>query len=141
MAINQVTFEGHTGKAFVVKNNAKGTPYATGSFCVRLASTLDKTTREWDNEGLWLNIQCLGYLAEKAAKIPKGSHIVVTGRLRNWHGPESKVEPNQADFLKIDAVSIDILGVIPKPDEPKPNKKSSGRTVNPPEPTDDDGAL
>ena len=142
---NTVTLQGNTGKAFALKQNVKGTDYAIGSFCSMLNAVLDTKTGEWTSEGLWLGLRANGYLARKAARIPKGSRIVVSGKLRNYISEESEVEENQAGYLYIDVSSIEIIGDIPDAEEKPAKTKKPGagkKPVAPPEPEEEtEGAL
>ena len=119
MCINQVAFSGNLGaaaKTGTTKNNKR---WASAHMFLTLKSFKNEDG-SWSNEQMRVSISAWEFLADKLAKFPKGSHVMVTGALRNKpiEYEDEELDETAPGYVSIDLQSIELIGQLPKNEEP-----------------------
>lgn len=86
MADNTVTLVGNTVRDVEVRYTPSGQTVGTFGMAVN-RRWQNKQTQEWEEQTSFFNVKCWAGLAENAAEsLPKGTRVIVTGRLeqRSW---------------------------------------------------------
>ena len=103
MSINSVTISGNLGRDPEVKQTATGTDVATFSMCVN-DRRKNQQTGEWEDVPNWVEVTFFGNRASTIGRfLAKGSHVTVTGKLR-----ESKWERDGQKRSKLSVLGSDI---------------------------------
>lgn len=103
MYLNKVTLIGFTGKNAEQKFTPTGKNYCRLTLATKRSWKAPEAT-EWQERTEWHNIVSWGKLAESAAKLQTGSHILVEGEVRTREydkdGVTHRVSEVYADSIK-----------------------------------------
>src|SRR5262245_42088559 len=81
MYMNQLTIIGFTGSDAELHNTSNGTAATTISVVTK--ESWKNGEGQWQSRTEWHRVVAFGKLAEAAAALPKGSHVMAQGGLRS----------------------------------------------------------
>jgi single-strand DNA-binding protein len=122
---NQVIFAGHLGSDANMKFTPSGFAITESTLAVSRSKRNDKG--EWTEEKpMWLNVKWLGKSAEKFATLPKGSGVIIFGRLdiEEWELDDKTYNNGKAIRQQKTVVIANETYVIPKKEDGQSNQDS-----------------
>lgn len=102
-SFNRITIVGHVGRAPELKYTQSNIAFCTFSVATS-KRWKDKNTDEWKENTTWHRVKAWRYDAEKAAKLDKGSLVLVEGTLESEEWTDK--EGNKRETMVITPTSV-----------------------------------
>ncbi len=100
MYLNKVILMGFLGGDAVVRTGKNNKQFTTLSLATK-ESRKDKETGKYNERTEWHNLIVFGKLAEFAAKLKKGAHIQIEGKIQHSEYKKAK-KPVRTDSIRVD---------------------------------------